>query len=55
MTMKNSPHDANVLGCPNPTDQNGRPLTYPELVQVFRSALKLEQREVTEPQLEPMA
>ncbi len=52
--MKNSPHDASVC-LPNPTDQNGRPLTYPELVQVFRSALKMEQREVTEPTLEPMA
>lgn len=52
--MKNSPHDAAQLCMPNPTDQNGRPLTYPELVQVFRSALNMEHREVTEPQLEPM-
>jgi hypothetical protein len=53
--MKNSPHDAGQLCLPNPTDQNGRPLTYQELVQVFRTALRMSQGDVTEPELEPLA
>lgn len=52
--MKNHPHDASIC-MPNPTDQNGRPLTYTELVMAMRSVLNLPAGEVQEMELEPLS
>lgn len=56
MTMKNSPHDAAALCMPIPKDDNGRPLTYREMVDVGRARLGIPiSMEVQELELEPLA
>lgn len=53
--MKNSPHDARQLCMPSPTDDNGRPLTYEQMVDVGRVRLGIPlSGEVKEMELEPM-
>lgn len=53
--MKNSPHDAAALCMPIPKDDNGRPLTYREMVDVGRARLGIPlSREVQEMELEPL-
>jgi len=52
--MKNSPHDATALCMPIPKDDNGRPLTYKEMVDVGRARLGLPMTaDIQEMELEP--
>ena len=51
MCMRNAPHDASAMQI-GPTDQNGRPLTYTELVMAMRTALQMPAGPVHEMTLE---
>ena len=52
MSMKNAPHDTTIC-LPVPRDQNGRPLTYEELVMAMRSVLHMPAGSVQVFELEP--